>query len=96
MKPIIHNANLWCQILPIERLYTCVLSPFQVGGLDCVIVIDCEEGYARENAGSRAGQIETYKQDTLPVLGHYDDLRRLEYVSIVDTKYQFTSNKLVS
>ena len=52
-----------------------------MGGLNCAIVIDCGEDFARQKAGSETGQIDSYKENTLPVLGHLDDFQRLEYVS---------------
>ena len=49
--------------------------------MDCAIVIDCDEEHARANAGSRADEIDAYKTNTLPVLGHYEDTCKLQYVS---------------
>lgn len=52
-----------------------------VGGLDSVIVVDCDEEHAAQGGGVDQDQLEAYKANTLPVLGHYDDLRKLDYVN---------------
>ena len=49
--------------------------------MSLVIVVDCDEAHARANAGDKAGDIDTYKANTLPVLGHFEDFGKLLYVS---------------
>lgn len=53
-----------------------------VGGMSLVIVVDCDEAHARANAGDKAGDIDTYKANTLPVLGHFEDFGKLLYVNL--------------
>jgi hypothetical protein len=54
----------------------------QLGGIDQVIVLDCEEDYAKQNAGSKISELDSYKNNTLPALAHFEDINKLEYVSI--------------
>lgn len=54
---------------------------FQMGGMDCVIVLDCEEDFAKNKAGSKLDELESYKTETLPSLAHYEEQNKLEYVS---------------
>ena len=46
-----------------------------------MIVLDCEEDYAKENAGSRLEELEAYKTNTLPAMAHFEDHQKLEFVS---------------
>ncbi|KAK2151184.1 hypothetical protein LSH36_373g02088 [Paralvinella palmiformis] len=53
----------------------------KMGGMDCVIVLDCEEDFAKNKAGSKLDELESYKTETLPSLAHYEEQNKLEYVN---------------
>ena len=52
----------------------------QIGGLDLVIVLDCDEEFAKKTASS--AEVTEYRQQTLGVLGYYDNRNRLEVVGL--------------
>ena len=68
---------------------------FQIGGLNFVLLFDCEEYYMQnrlikrgkesgridDNISAIAKKLHYYKHNTLPVLKYYDDLGKLVCVS---------------
>ncbi len=46
----------------------------QIGKLDLVAIVDSSEPYCREHMSSGQEEaLSVFRNDTLPVLGHYDD-----------------------
>ena len=68
----------------------------QVGGVNLVLLVDCEEFTLQKNLTDRASQVDRvddslkaigrriafFKSNALPILGHYDDLGKLQIVSV--------------
>ena len=69
----------------------------QIGGLNAVVLIDCEEFTLQKNLTDRASKVDRvddslkaigrriafFKNNVLPILGHFDDLGKLQIVSCV-------------
>ena len=53
----------------------------QVGGLSGMIVVDTSEQFCTE-AGASMDELFKYKNYTLPVVAHFDDLGKLLLVSL--------------
>ena len=51
----------------------------QVGGMTYIVVLDTDERHALLNV-PEVGIVHCYKENTLPVLGYYDDFSKLEVV----------------
>ena len=67
---------------------------FQIGGLDQVILIDCDETTLQNALNARTGsgrlddipsaipkRISNFKHNSLPILAYFDDLNKLSIVS---------------
>ena len=60
---------------------TYVFLIVQVGGMTYIIVLDTDERHALLNV-PEVGIVHAYKENTLPVLGYYDDFSKLEVVGV--------------
>ena len=60
---------------------TYVFLIVQVGGMTYIIVLDMDERHALLNV-PEVGIVHAYKENTLPVLGYYDDFSKLEVVGV--------------
>ena len=47
-----------------------------------MIVLDCDESFAKDKSPASANQVEAYKTETLPMLGYYDGYQKLDVVSL--------------
>ena len=65
-----------------------------MGGINGVIVVDATAEFCTQNGGT-ADEIEFFKTYTLPMIGHYDDMRRLDLVSNWERKRCANLSKLV-